>query len=379
MFAGARAARLKAAAKVTSAELTETPTAALWPATAEFAAGTHVGADSFRHRIRRWSRVAVLGASSSLTLLGCASCQSQAKNTDPPAGTSQAANQSASAELVGVDTSKLTTREKEQWSTFVGQLLAPCSDHPVPLRQCVSEKRACEACVPAAQFLVGQVTAGKSGAQVEGAYRARFAEETAHNIDPGSSPSKGPAEAPVTVVEWADFQCPACAATSPILDQLLEAYPDHVRLVYKHYPLSMHENAEGAARAAVAAQKQGKFWELHHAMFANQESLDDAGLKKMASELGLDVKQWDADRRSEAVADAVNADRKAAEKLGLRGTPSVFINGRSFDSDHFSVLEDLHPWIELEVRLRTGKTITSKPTASSSTATPQVQVPAASH
>jgi protein-disulfide isomerase len=209
--------------------------------------------------------------------------------------------------------------------------------------------------LPAAQFLVGQVTAGKSGSQVESAYRIRFSPDAAHDIDVASSPFKGPAEAPVTIVEWADFECPACAATSPILDQAVEAYPQHVRLVYKHFPLGMHEHAEGAARAAVAAQKQGKFWEMHHAMFNNQSSLDDTGLVKLAGEVGLDVKAFDADRRTEAVADAVTADRKAAEKLGLRGTPSVFVNGRLFDSDHFSIVEDLHPWIELEVRLKTGK------------------------
>lgn len=311
-------------------------------------------------KVHTWGRITVLGMLSSLAVLGCAACQSPAKNSDPPSATSQAVAQPATAELPGVDTTKLTTREKEQWSAFVGQLLAPCSDQPVPLRQCISEKRACDACVPAAQFLVNQVTAGKSGSQVEGAYRARFAEEGVHNIDIGSSPFKGPADAPVTIVEWADFECPACAATSPILDQALAAYPGQVRLVYKHFPLSMHQNAESAARAAVAAQKQGKFWELHHALFTNQHNLDEAGLKKLAAEVGLDVKQWDADRRSEAVADAVTADRKAGEKLGLRGTPSIFINGRAFDSDHFSVLEDLHPWIELEAKLRTGKAVTGQ-------------------
>lgn len=317
-------------------------------------------------KVHTWGRITVLGMLSSLAVLGCAACQPQAKNSDPPAATTQSGAQPTATDLAGVDTSKLTAREKEQWSTFVGQLLAPCSDQPVPLRQCINEKRACDACVPAAQFLVSQVTAGKSGAQVEGAYRARFADESVHNIDVGTSPFKGPADAPVTIVEWADFQCPACAATSPILDQALAAYPGQVRLVYKHYPLSMHEHAESAARAAVAAQKQGKFWELHHALFANQQNLDEAGLKKLAADVGLDMKQWDADRRSEAVADAVTADRKAAEKLALRGTPSVFINGRAFDSDHFSVLEDLHPWLELEVKLRTGKAVAGQAPAPAS-------------
>lgn len=291
--------------------------------------------------------------------MGCASCQSQSKPSEGPATSSATSESAKSVDLAGVDTSKLTPREKEQWSSYVSQLLAPCPDQPVSIQQCVTEKRACDACLPAAQFLVSQVTAGKSGSQVESAYRVRFSADAVANIDLEGSPSLGPVDAPVTIVEWADFECPACAATSPILDQALAAYPQYVRLVYKHFPLSMHEHAEAAARAGVAAQKQGKFWQLHHAMFANQSSLDDAGLVKLATEAGLELKAFDADRRSEAVADAVSADRKAAEKLGLRGTPSVFINGRLFDSDHFSIVEDLHPWIELEVQLKTGRAATA--------------------
>jgi protein-disulfide isomerase len=302
---------------------------------------------------------ASLVAAQSVVAIGCASCQSQSKPSEGPASSSATSEAAKSVELSGVDTSKLTPREKEQWSSYVSQLLAPCTDQPVSIQQCVSEKRSCDACLPAAQFLVSQVTAGKSGSQVESAYRVRFSADSVANIDVAGSPFVGPADAPVTIVEWADFECPACSATSPILDKAVEAYPQYVRLVYKHFPLSMHEHAEGAARAAVAAQKQGKFWQMHHAMFANQSSLDDAGLVKLATEVGLDLKEFDADRRSEAVADAVSADRKAAEKLVLRGTPSVFINGRLFDSDHFSIVEDLHPWIELEVKLKTGRAATA--------------------
>ncbi len=282
-----------------------------------------------------------------VTLLAC---QSQTKPSGEPAPTTQPRR----VELAGVDTTKLTDREKEQWSAYVSDLLAPCSDQPVSLSQCVTEKRACEACLPAARFLVNQVTAGKTGGQIEAAYRARFSEEAVKDIEIDDSPIKGAADAPVTLVEYADFECPACAATSPIIDQAVKKYPGSVRLVYKHFPLSIHEHAEAAARAAVAAQKQGKFWEMHDAMFANQKALDDTGLRKIAQQIGLDVKAFDEDRRSEAVADRVTKERKAAEDLGLKGTPTLFINGRLFDSDHFSVLDDLHPWIELEIELAKG-------------------------
>ena len=302
-----------------------------------------------------WSRAGGVRGNGAILLavavMASQACQPKSKPSDEPAPTSQPRN----VDLSGVDTSKLTAREKEQWSAYVGDLLAPCSDQPVSLQQCVTEKRPCEACLPAARFLVGQVTAGKTGGQVEAAYRARFSDDAAKNIEVADSPSKGPDNAPVTIVEYADFQCPACAATSPILDQAVKRYPQSVRLVYKHFPLSIHEHAEAAARAAVAAHKQGKFWQMHDALFTNQNALDEAGIKRLAQGIGLDMKQFDEDRRSEVVVDQVTRDRKQAEALGLKGTPTVFINGRLFDSDHFSVLDDLHPWIELEVELKTGK------------------------
>src|SRR5690606_7813996 len=114
-------------------------------------------------------------------------------------------------------------------------------------------------------------------------------------------------------------------------------------------------HAEGAARAAAAAHKQGKFWPMHDVLFANQNALDEAGIRKLAQSIGLDMKRFDEDRRSEEVVDKVTRDRKQAEGLDLQGTPSLLINGRLFDSDHFSVLEDLHPWLELEIQLKTGK------------------------
>jgi protein-disulfide isomerase len=117
----------------------------------------------------------------------------------------------------------------------------------------------------------------------------------------------------------------------------------------------MHEHGEPAARAVVAAAKQGKFWEMHHALFQNQKTLDEAGLNKIAKGLGLDVKQFDEDRRSEAVADAVAKDKKEGEALGLQGTPAIFINGRAFELEQFDLTEDLTDWIALEIELRTGK------------------------
>lgn len=284
-------------------------------------------------------------------LIGCQSQTSQTNNSAerPPQ------DKPKSVDLPGVDTAKLTEREKEQWSVYVSELLAPCSDQPVSIAQCVAEKRSCDSCLPAARFLAKQVTAGKPRSQAEAAFRTRFSPDSVKNIDPGNSPGKGAPDAPVTIVEWADFECPFCAMAYPLLDSMVERYPRQVRLVFKNFPLSMHEHGEPAARAVTAALQQGKFWEMHHSLFQNQKTLDEAGLNKIAKALGLDVKKFDEDRRSEAVADAVAKDKKAGEALGLQGTPAIFINGRTFDLEQFDLAEDLNDWIALEIELRTGK------------------------
>ncbi len=294
-----------------------------------------------------------------------AACESQSKKKND---TAPSAEPSAQLELDGVDTKNLTPREREQWATAVTELLAPCPDQPVNLAQCVQQQRPCEACLPAARFLARQVTAGKSPAQLEAAYRTRFG--ASQDVEVGSSPVKGDAAAPVTIVEWADFQCPFCAMAAPVLHKVVEANPGRVRLVFKHYPLGGHEHAEAAARAAVAAQRQGKFWEMQQALFNNQQNLDEKLIEKLAADVGLDMKQFNADRRSEAVVDQVAADRKQAERLGLKGTPMIYINGRRFDLEQFDLLEDLDAWIALELQLASGKaTKATEPPAAKPAAT----------
>jgi protein-disulfide isomerase len=278
--------------------------------------------------------------------------------------------------LPGVDTSELTPREQRDWSTYVSELLAPCSDQPVSIAQCIKESRPCSLCLPAAKFLVKRVTRGGARSQVEAAFRMRFSPDQVKTVDEGDSPAKGPKGAPVVIVEWADFQCPYCGAAAPVIDKIVDQYPESVRLVFKNYPLASHEHSEAAARAAVAAGKQGKFWEMHHTLFENQQSgLDHDTILKLAKDIGLDEKKFVADWDSESVADSVNADRKQAEKLELRGTPMIYINGRHFELEQFNLLEDLNDWIDLEIEQRTGKPAPPKPVES---AAPGTHAPAPS-
>lgn len=264
-------------------------------------------------------------------------------------------------ELPSVDTSQLTARETKEWSAHVSEQLAPCPDQPVSVAQCIQDSRPCALCEPAAEFLVRQVQRGRSRAQIETAFRSRFSKDTVKSIEVGDSPKTGAKDPSVVIVEWADFECPFCGAAAPVLDETVDKYPDQVQLVFKNFPLSSHEHSEVAARAAMAAKKQGKFWQMHHALFEHQkDGLGEQTINKLARDIGLDMKKFSEDLASEEVADMVAADRKQAEKLGLRGTPTIYINGRQFEIELFNLAEDLDPWIQLEIESRTGKKVEPK-------------------
>ena len=149
-----------------------------------------------------------------------------------------------------------------------------------------------------------------------------------YEIDAGSSPSRGPADAAVTIVEFADFECPFCATAGATLQRLLEVYPQEVRVVFKHAPLPVHPRALLAHRAAAAAAAQGKFWEMHDLLFRSQDRLGREDLTDHARSLGLDLEAFERGLDAPEFAALVEADRVLAGRLGIAGVPSFFINGR---------------------------------------------------
>ncbi len=146
---------------------------------------------------------------------------------------------------------------------------------------------------------------------------------------PAEGPRRGPADARVTMVEFSDFQCPYCGRFVPTVHEIMKKYPTQLRLIYRHLPLTaIHPFAQKAAEAAVCAERQGKFWEMHDLLFAEQSSLDVPGLKQKAGRIGLDTAAFDACLDGGQAQGAVAADVAAAQQLGLNGTPASFIDGR---------------------------------------------------
>ena len=143
-----------------------------------------------------------------------------------------------------------------------------------------------------------------------------------------TGPSKGPDGAPITIVEFSDYQCPYCVRAEPTVKEVLAAYPGKVRVVYRDYPLPAHTLAPKAAEAAHCAQDQGKYWEMHDRLFASNGKLEVSDLKAAAREVGLDGGKFDRCLDSGDKKSVVDFHKKAGEQAGVNGTPAFFINGR---------------------------------------------------
>jgi protein-disulfide isomerase len=288
-------------------------------------------------RVAQLTRLLLLGLAA-LEWSGCrdSSASSAEHKVDPPATT---AAEQKEVTLPGVDTSAMTPRERRVWSGLVTESFAPCASVPVSVAQCIQEKRPCGSCVQAAKWIAAAVRNGASEDQVQHAYKQRFDPSTARAIPIDGSPTKGPEDAPVTIIEIADFECPHCAGAVPLIDAVMAAHPGKVRLVYKSYTLQFHTRGEPAARAAFAAGVQGKFWEMEHLLFERQQHLEDGDLERYAQMLRLDVTKWKADMESSAVKGRVTVDHKLGEELKLKGTPTIYINGRELDIEQDESLE----------------------------------------
>jgi predicted DsbA family dithiol-disulfide isomerase/Skp family chaperone for outer membrane proteins len=161
-----------------------------------------------------------------------------------------------------------------------------------------------------------------------------FFEPVRFDIVTAGFPSRGPANALVTIVEFSDFQCPFCGNLYPVMKEIETKYKDTVRIVYRQFPLtSIHPFAQKAAEAALCAKDQNKFWEYHDSLFENQQALDVDALKTRAVNLQLDTAAFNQCLDSGKQADAISKDILEGNKVGVTGTPALYINGRPYRQD----------------------------------------------
>ncbi len=148
------------------------------------------------------------------------------------------------------------------------------------------------------------------------------------STDAEAPPALGPSPAKVVLLVFSDFQCPVCKRSAAATDQIAEEFPGDVRVEFWQHPLAMHRNSENAAVASLAAQRQGRFWEYHDALFENQSALDEASLTGYAERLGLDVERFKADYAAPELRTRAQSEAAAAEKFGAHSTPTFMMNGK---------------------------------------------------
>jgi len=204
---------------------------------------------------------------------------------------------------------------------------------PYTLAGCLREDKPCKRHAMRGLTVIANQLAGGAGTTealtAYTRYYASFEPKNRKSIDLSSAPCKGPENAKVTLVEFADYECPHCAAAAPVLAQALEQNPD-VRLCFKHFPLPSHDNAFAASQAAVYAQRNGKFWELHELLFANQQRLSPQVIRELVQQVGLDPQGLVQAVQKGDLAENVEKQRAEGRALGIMGTPTIFVNGRQY-------------------------------------------------
>ena len=193
------------------------------------------------------------------------------------------------------------------------------------------------------EFEVIKYALDKRGISLEQARAEMEADNKVWDIPDEDSPVFGNAKNPkLTIVEFTEFQCPYCSRIAPVMKELNEKYPDKIKFVYKHFPLSFHSNAKAAAASAIAAQKQGKFWEFRYALAPHSRELSDSTYLAIAKEIGLDVEKFKKDMVLDSAMEArIDKDFQLGVKVGVQGTPNFYINGKRQDRFSPDLVEKL--------------------------------------
>ncbi len=303
---------------------------------------------------------AVACAGVAARLVGCgnsmggtgAPTASTGTGTTAGAGTGVTSITAAPADLTvpaGFDVTSLGPRERACFLKTVNDLLSPCGQ-PMTIAACVNAKADCALCGRIARLAHRDCGEGlPPPVAMEAAVNSILSlQKPPATIDVSGAPVKGTPGAPITIVEFSDFECPHCRDVAPLLSKLVASFDGKVAFYFKHFPLSFHEYAPNAAAAAIAAGMQGKFWEFHDKLFVHQDELSKPTLlDEIAKELGLDVAKFNADRVAKSTLDRLAKDYADGEALDVKGTPAIFINGRKFED--YPEYDQLEGWLREEL------------------------------
>jgi protein-disulfide isomerase len=292
----------------------------------------------------------VAGALSSVLVL-CACAKTPPEAHSAPAASAAAAPAPAAQQDTslppGVDVSKLDDFQKKVFFRIANSEPSICGQAQSLIQ---SAKKDCRRSVNALRYVTHLVEQGYTDSEVTESIAKRYRDNNPKKIDVAKAPSKGNLAAKVTLIEFADYECPHCKRLQPVLRQIMDEFHDDVKLYFKHYPLPQHTNARLAAEAAVAAQKQGRFWQFQDKLWDKQDELTPAAIEKLAKEAGLNFAQFRQDLDSQGVKDQVQKDRADGVAAGIQATPTLYIDGREYTDARDT--ESLREWIKEELSSR---------------------------
>src|SRR5215471_9860510 len=288
-----------------------------------------------------------------VTALGFRACA----KTPPPANSAPAAaapvaSDTSPADMTpppGVDLSKLDDFQKKVFFRVANSEASLCGQAQSLIQSVKTspDKGGCRRSLNGLRYVARLVEQGYTDSEISEALVKRYRNPTPKTIDVSTAPMKGNPAARVTLVEFADYECPHCKRLQPVLRQILDEFHNDVKVYFKHYPLPQHTNARLAAEAAVAAQNQQKFWQFQDKLWDKQDDLTPAEIEKIAKESGLDVSKFRQDLDSQAVKARVQKDRSDGQALGLQATPTIYINGREYTDPKDT--DSLREWIKEEL------------------------------
>lgn len=264
----------------------------------------------------------------------------------PPAANAVPATTGGDGVAKGIDLGKLDDAKRKVFDEVANRESSACGKGH-SLLYSLKNDSSCRASFYAVRYIARLAESGLPASEISEKVEQRFRAPHVPYIDVSQAPSKGSASGKVTLVEFADYECDHCKQAQPVIHALVAEYGKDLTVYFKHFPLGGHVNSVNAAMGAVAAQKQGKFWQFNDKVWENSGQLVPAMLEKIAKEIGLDFSRFYSDVGTEEVRGHVQRDRTEGRSLEIRRTPAIFINGRRF-TDEID-LPSLRDWIDEEL------------------------------